>query len=159
MFKFFPNFQNFPQFRSSSARSLFWMGTTSMPGTKALMYVPTCCVNRLARSITITLRLNLFTLQLFCTNKYQIRDQPPRLSRNTLFVRVEKAVLLYNPPPAFSTKISLFLRNRGRWFQISTSFASQTSSFGDIHISSNKSDIDFPILRPFLHYYSKNCMF
>ena len=28
-------------------------------------------------------------------------------------------------PPAFSTKISLFLRNRGRWFRISTSFAPQ----------------------------------
>ena len=48
-------------------------------------------------------------------------------------------VLLYNPP-AFSTKISLFLRNRGRWFRISTSFSPQTSSFGDIHISSIKSD-------------------
>ena len=37
-------------------------------------------------------------------------------------------------PPAFSTKISLFLRNRDRWFRISTSFAPQSSSFGDICI-------------------------
>ena len=42
--------------------------------------------------------------------------------------------LLYNPSPAFSTKISQFLRNRGRWFRISTSFSPQTSSFGDICI-------------------------
>ena len=32
------------------------------------------------------------------------------------------------------------LCNRGRWFRISTSFAPQGSSFGDISISSKKSD-------------------
>ena len=40
--------------------------------------------------------------------------------------------LLYNPPPAFRPKNMLFIRNRGRWFRISTSFSPQTSSFGDI---------------------------
>ena len=54
-------------------------------------------------------------------------------------------VLLYKPPPAFRPKNRLFLRNWGRWFRISTSFAPQTASFGDIHISSNKSDINFRI--------------
>ena len=43
-------------------------------------------------------------------------------------------------PPAFFTKISLFLRNRGHWFRISTLFAAQGSSFKDTRICSNKSD-------------------
>ena len=39
-----------------------------------------------------------------------------------------------NPLPAFRPKNRLFLRNRGRWFRISTSFSPQTSSFGHICI-------------------------
>ena len=39
-----------------------------------------------------------------------------------------------HPPPAFRPKNRLFLRNLGCWFRILTSFAPQTSSFGDICI-------------------------
>ena len=47
---------------------------------------------------------------------------------------LEFLALVGKPPPSFRPKNSLFLRNRGRWFQIWSWFARQSSSFGDICI-------------------------
>ena len=40
----------------------------------------------------------------------------------------------WRPPPAFRPKVSVFLRNRARWFRIWSWFFQYCSSFGDICI-------------------------
>ena len=84
--------------------------------------------------------VNIVTIFKTLQKPFQNPHKPLKISKSSHPSKLSKSKtltylsLVYNPPPAFRPKISIFLRNRGRWFRIWSWFVQYCSSFGDIWI-------------------------